>query len=349
MFSFELFLSRLRLFFSEAPEAGTPTGFLGFFLGAAIWTGLLWLPIDFWTEAYRLFGVASIILSSFVFLILIGYCCSLCIPSPNQHMLVHCISSLESLSQVKVLSQEENKKGCCAAIGKFGCSGWSSLFLAFLFNVSISPLTYFLIDWQITSCNNANCFQIPYLGLNDMNYPLRTYWLLSATSAIGYFGLSVIEGLCSVSWRLEMPVTILTMAMFDVALFAIGYTGNQPWWTILLLISQGFYLSSFWFIKDLANDIFRLNNPSSDLYGLFWHFFSIFVIIGQIIGISLISYVLSTSDYSKLFKILSVLVLLTWILMIILHIIRGRASRPPEHVSVSAKPRMIFKKSVKSA
>ena len=332
-FSFTSFMSSLKPYLVPKEIAGYP----GLFLGAAIWTGILWLPIDFLTEAHWLFGVTSIIVFSFTCLILFDICCSRCLPPEDQRLL-----SSTSLT-------EETKTSCCETDGNFGCLGWSSLFLVFLFNVSISPISYFLIDWQIRSCNNGTCFQVPYLGLNNINYPLRTYWLLSVTSAVGYFGLSVIEELCNVSRKLELPVTILAMATFDVALFAIGYTGNQPWWTILLFISQGFYRLSFLFVKNLVMDILKVDKSSSNPGGLIQTLLFSLPMIGQIIGILLISFILEKFDYITLFKILGVLVLLTWILMITLHIIRDRMLKPVNYVRLEARPPMIFKKSVKLA
>ena len=315
-FSFGSFLSRLRQLFRFDPDSGISAGFPGLFLGAAIWTGLLWLPIDFLTEAYWLFGVTSIIVFSFACLILFGYYCSLSWEEPmRSHMWVPSESNPPSLSG-------DQKTDCCGTVGKFGCTEWFSLFRVFLFNVSVTPISYFLIDWQIKSCGDTTCFQLPYLGLNDMNYPLRTYWLLSVTSAAGYLVLSVIVMCCNFPCLPELPVTILTMATFDVALFAIGYTGNQPWWTIMLFISLGFYLSSSCFIKNLTMRLLlKVDNSSYfDPYTPSQRFFSMFAFLGQVIGILLISLVLEIfDDYSILFKILSVLVLLTWVLMVIHH------------------------------
>jgi hypothetical protein len=70
--AFGSFRSRLH----QLPDdtiGGSSAGFLGFSLGAAIWTGVLWSPIDFSTGAHWLFGLASIIVFSLTCLILLVF------------------------------------------------------------------------------------------------------------------------------------------------------------------------------------------------------------------------------------------------------------------------------------
>jgi hypothetical protein len=364
-YAFDAFLSRLRMTFnifeSSMPSYALPSdirpierssvGFLGFFLGAAIWTGFLWFPIDFSTQAYWLFGLASIVVFSFTCLILLVFGCTMQIGHPGV-LLYHPDSSIE----------EDQGARCCETIGKFKCSMWFSLFLVFLFNVSITPMSYFLIDWQ-TSCSNATCLRDFNLGFNDTNYPLHIYLYLSVTSAIGYLVLSIIAKFCYLTYRHEMTITMLAMGIFDITLFAIGYTGSQPWWIIPLLMSQGFYFSSSRFIENRLPRIIngydgkKGASSSDDSWRHLSQYINLFAFIGRAIGMLLISFVIENSDYAKLFRILGVLVLLTGVLAIALYIrvqILESASddsnqrvdaRPP----YQTKPRMIFRKSAKSA
>jgi hypothetical protein len=246
---------------------------------------------------------------------------------------------------------------------------WLSLFLVFLFNLSITPMSYFLIDWQ-TRCSNATCLRDFNLGLNDVNYPLRFYLYLSIASAIGCLILSVLGRFLRRSFDLGLPVTIITIGIFDIALFAIGYTGNRPWWIVLFLVSRGFCLSSSRYIEaELLGLIFSwdkgnvsrdrerawsLSGDSGEYY--FSQCIDLFVFIGQVVGMLLIYLVVENSDYAMLFKILSILVLLTGILVVTLYIrvrlLMSAAGDPYKRSNTrlyQSKPLMIFRKPAKSA
>jgi MFS family permease len=142
--------------------------------------------------------------------------------------------------------------------------------------------------------------------------------------------------------------------MLDIALFAIGYTGNQPWWIILIFVSQGFYPSFFEFVTEFIVLIYRHERgQSSSSVNSECQFFARFLMtlycIGLVFGTTMISFVVENFDYVTLSRILSILVLLTWILMVILYI-RARLLTPADTSNTkvhSAKPRMTFKKPIK--
>jgi hypothetical protein len=345
--AFGSFRSRFCLLLAD-PIGGSPAGFLGFSLGAAIWTGLLWFPIDFSTGAHWLFGLASIIILSFPCLSLLGFCCR----SPDG----------SGFAPVLLASStKDNGTSFFKAVQGFGCFMWISLFLVFLFNASITPMSYFLIDWE-TSCGNATCLQEFDLGLNDVNYPLRFYWYLSVASAAGYLVLSVLGGLLRGSYALELPMTIAALGIFDIALFAIGYTANRPWWIILLLVSQGFYLSSSWYIENhlpmliLSTDKGNGRSSSGDSIEHIHRLIDVLAFLGRMSGLLLIYFIVENSDYVTLFRILGVLMLLTGILVAALYIrirlLESAAKNSFERISARpymTKPLMIFKKTAKSA
>jgi hypothetical protein len=343
LYAFDSFRSRLFMLFETEHVSRSHEAFLGFFLGAAMWTGFLWSPIDFSTGAYWLFGLASIIVFSFTCLILFIFSCAT-------------LDTSDSLLHYSISYVDDKEPSCCETIQKFRCLMWFSLFLVFLFNMSITPMSYFMIDWQ-TSCGNVTCLRDFNLGFDDANHPLHIYLYLSIASAIGYLVLSIIAKFCYISHHYEMTITMLTMGIFDIALFAIGYTGSQPWWIILFLVSQGFYLSSSWFIErrlpGFVGYFGRKKKGSSpdDSNEHRSRLIDGFNFMGQVTGILLISFVVENFDYMTLFKILSVLVLLTGISVVVMYIIVRSlmSSNRSEARTFYAKPSMIFKKSAKSA
>ena len=323
---------------------------IGSFIGAAIWTGLLWLPIDFPTQAYCLFGLVSMIVILSTLLILMDSCWKSCQTDKNESS-----TSDPSSSSVKV-----QEMSCCERIRNFGCSMWLSWMSILLFGISITPILYFLTDW-LMSCDDSSCLLNSNLGLYDVNYPTRIYSYVSIGYAVGHLVSWVYEALCkSYVDIIIRSIAVLAMIAFDIALFAIGYTENQTLWTILLFVSAGHCFLFRNSIHVIALFIYGHENMELSLSDksnqqLFYRLLMFLDHFGPTTGLILICLILENSDYVTLFKVSSILILLMVILMVALFIrVRTLESINADNKEIvdalqKAKPRMIFKKLIKSA
>ena len=359
-FASKFYIFQSLMLFPEKEIPGCPVEFMGGFIAVAIWIGLLWLPIDFPTQTYWLFGLVSMIVFLFTWIIFMGFCWL------SRHADKNKYTRLISPSS-PVEAQERN---CCKRIRKFGCLMWLSWMTILLFEISITSIPYFLVDWQM-SCGDPSCLLIPNSSLlYDGNYPIRIYLVPFITHSVGDLAFWASEALCKPYIGIIMgPITLLAMGVFDIALFAIGYMESQPLWAILLIVSAGFCALSLMFVIGSALLIYDHESMELSLSGesnreVFHRLLGILTSFGPMIGIILISLVLENSDYITLSKIFSVLILLAMILMVALFIRvrtlkstnagdKGNDTSSSRNEIVGAlqkaKPRMIFKKSIKSA
>ena len=332
---------------------------MGGFIGASIWTGLLWFPIDFPTQTYWLFGLVSMIVILFTLLILMDSCWTSRQADKND----------DSTSNTSFSPVEDQEMGCCERIRKFGCSMWLSWMSILLFEISIVPILYFLTDW-LMSCDDPSCLLNYNLGLYDVNYPTRIYSYVSIGYAAGHLVSWASKTLCKYyAGIIIRSIAVLAMIAFDIALFAIGYTENQAWWIILILVSAGLYPLFDEYILSISSSIYarestELSPSGESNWQIFNRLHTFLDSFGPTTGLILVCLVLEKSDYITLFKVSSIMVLLTVILMVALFIRvrtlkstnadnKGTGTSPSNNETVGAfqkaKPRMIFKKSIKSA
>jgi hypothetical protein len=375
MSAFGFFISRLGPLFRLDQVTKLSMENLGDSFGAAVWTGLLWLPIDFPTQAYWLFGMAGAMVFLLTCLILIGFCWLSCkkdeAESPISPPPPSSDPSKNPDNTSSPSSSEVQDIGCCGRIRTFGCWIWLSWSLALLSSILIEPIPYFLTDWPM-SCGDFSCLPDSGFFLYDVAHPIRIYSYLSITMALVYLFHWVSRTFCNSFFGIiALFMAVLAMGILDIALFAIGYTGNQPWWTILLFVSSGFHPLVIFSVHIIALSIYDRENkqlsPSSNSGGQFFNqFFSMLKVIGLVLGTTLISSIVENSDYAALFRLLSILVLLTWILMVSLSIriclsksSNAGYNKIDDHENEpnngnndeihKARPRMIFKNSIKPA
>jgi hypothetical protein len=372
-FSSNFFLFHSRLLVPDKKIRDSPTIHMGSFLGTAICTGLLWLPIDFPTQAYWLSGMAGAIVFLFTCLILIGFCWLSCkkgkarnpkpIPQPPSG------PNTNPRNTSSPSSGGIRDIGCCGRIRTFGCWMWLSWLFVLLSYISIVPIPYFLIDWSM-SCSDFSCLPDSGFFLYDVAHPIRIYSYQLITMALVYLLIWASMTFCESFFAIiALFMTVLAIGILDTALFAIGYTGNQPWWTILLFVSSGFHplvISSVfiitWIIYDRENK--QLSPSSNSDRQFFGRFLTMLGFIGLVLGTTLISSIVENSNYAALFKILGVLVSLAWILMVALCISiclfmssNAGYNKIDDNENVpndgnqdeihKARPRMTFKKSIK--
>jgi hypothetical protein len=191
MSAFGFFASQLRQLFRD-PTPGSSMKNLGNSFGAAVWTGLLWLPIDFPTQAYWLFGLTGLITFLLTCPILIGFCWLSCKKDEAENPMSPSPPSSDPSKNPENTSSPSSSEvrdiGCCGRIRTFGCWMWLSWLFVLLSQISIGSFGRFLVDWSM-NCNDITCLQGFNFGLYDVNNPLRIYSYLSITRTVGYLVL----------------------------------------------------------------------------------------------------------------------------------------------------------------
>jgi hypothetical protein len=338
--AFLVFVSRANYLYLFDNVKESPTRFMGRFLGVAIWAGLLQLPIDFQDKAYWLIGLVNLIIFSFACMIILAFYRTK-YSQPTD-------SGIYSID-------------CCEIIRTFGCPMWLSWFLALFFLMSMESFHFFLMDWYIR-CSDLACSQESNPGLHGLNYPVRSYsYLLITSSAFSLLSWTITK-FCESKYYLYFLglMSVLAIGMFNTSLFAIGYTGNQSWWTILFFVSHGLMQAPYDFFSGAIDSIYKHENELLNRYDrgiVLYRVRTTLYFIGPLIGVTLVSSIAGTFDYLTLFRILGVLASLTGISMITLYIricllmtTNTDSKKMLENVSKisQAKPRLFFRKPTKS-